>query len=115
MIDFTEHDEAEYQRVRRSVRAFHFGRYRGDTPAVPPSRHSGPGAIDPPDGSLPVTPAPSSPEPRYQEQKQCPDCPAKFYPHGGRKRCAKCAKVARRKCDTEAQRAWREKKRQAAA
>ncbi len=115
MIDFTEHDEAEYQRVRVELRRVAFGHYRGDAPAVPPSRHSGPGAIDPPDGSLPVTPAPSSPEPRYQEPCKCLDCPATISPKHGRKRCVKCSKIHRRRCNLEAQSTWRAKARQAAA
>ncbi len=114
MIDFTEFDEAEYQRVSAELRRAAFGHYRGDAPAVPPSHHSGPGAIDPPDGSLPVTPPPSSKCRHYGgPPRKCLDCNLMVDPP--RLRCAPCATEVKRRQTVNAQRLRRAAKRQAAA
>ncbi len=115
MIELTEHDEAEYQRVRAAHSAVRREAWRRFfAVGVPPSRHDGPGAIDPPGGSLPVTPPPSSKCRHYAgPPRKCLDCNLMVDPP--RLRCAPCATEVKRRQTVNAQRLRRAAKRQAAA
>lgn len=99
-LDYTPTPEMEC--ARKSVLAFHFGRYREEPAPLPsPERHSGPGALEA---------TPDSP----QRQRKCigvtgsKECAEMVDPP--RLRCHECAPVEKRRKLTANQKRWRHTK-----